>query len=269
MDDHIFVISRSTKSVFVYEGQEPFDLVKEIPVPQVKSPWDVVGSVRSNRLYITDQENFCIWSLSLEKVAKEGWFSGTSYEHPLTLWLTDITEPYTLSLSRDGGVLLLRGGGSPRLEKYLPSAALEQSIVLPPDAEDPRHLVETSAGTYVVSYGWSGTPHQGIVELDAGGRVIRTQDPLYEWQRLKNPYHLAIDDDDRVFVADFYNNRLLLLVANGNGWDMRTVLDEARNGVVKPHRLALSSSSSSIGGRLILVHNDGQSVDVYNLIQSL
>lgn len=266
MDDHIFVISRSTRSIFVYEGREPFDLVKEIPVPQVKSPWDVVGSPRSNSLYISDQENSCIWSLSLEKVAKEGWFSGTSYEHPLTLWLTGITEPYTLSMSRDGGVLLLRGGGSPRLEKYLPSAAiLERSVDLPPEAEDPRHLLETSAGTYVVSYGWSGTPHQGIVELDPGGRVIRTQDPLYEWQRLKNPYHLAIDAEDRVFVADFYNNRLLLLVANGNGWDTRTVLDEARDGVVKPHRLAIGSG----GSLLVLVHNDGQAVDVYNVTQSL
>ena len=42
-------------------------------------------------------------------------------------------------------------------------------------------------------------------EVDVAGQVLST------FTDVKDPYHLSTDSEDHVFVADCYNNRILLL----------------------------------------------------------
>lgn len=261
VDDNIYVLSESLGSVLVYQARDPFGLIKKIGIPEIKSPWDMVGSSESSCLYISDKDTSCVWKVTLTEVEKEGWFLNERHEHLVSRWLCGIRDPHTMSLSNDGTMLLLVSGSPPLLETYDHDSTLIQSLELPLDVvEDPRHALETTSGTYIVSFGWSGTKTQGIVELTSDGRVLRTNEPLYDWERLKNPHHLAMDAENRVFVADFYNNRVLLLDSNLH-WDQREVLTEDKDGISKPHRLSLDRSNK----QLIVAHSDGARVDVYTL----
>lgn len=260
VDDKIYVLSGSIGSVLVYQARDPFSFIDEIAIPEITSPWDIAGSSESSCLYISDKDTSCVWKVSLTEVEKDGWFGSERYEHLVSRWLCGISEPHTLSISNDGTMLLLLVGNPPRLETYDHDSTLIRSLELPLDVEDPRHALESSTGTYVISYGWSGTKTQGLVELASDGRVLRTNEPLNEWQQLKNPHHLAIDAENRVYVADFYNNRVLLLDSNLH-WDQREVLTEDKNGISKPHRLSLDRDNK----HLIVAHSDGGKVDVYTL----
>jgi hypothetical protein len=64
-----------------------------------------------------------------------------------------------------------------------------------------RHTMETWRGTFIVC-------HTQVVEVNDSGHVIRVYS---DQQQLDWPFYLALDSDGRVFVADYYKHRVLLL----------------------------------------------------------
>ena len=163
-----------------------------------------------NVLYVSDLTGKCLWKITIE----------TDDQHQNVIkWLTLDYQPFTLSMSGGGQVLVNSHTGS-ILRIYGSNAELRQSIQLPRDVEKPIHAVETSVGNFIILHWWmdekaaesgrNGEWLRVISELSRDGQiVVRRFIPSNE--ALISPRYFSLDSDDRVFAADTDNGRLILL----------------------------------------------------------
>lgn len=108
---------------------------------------------------------------------------------------------------------------------YGSDAELIRSIQLPAEIAPHRQAVETSFGNVIVIHKWTDDKDAEsepnifervikwiVSELSSDGQmVIRRFIPSTETQKLNFPTYLSLDSDDRVFVTDDTNNRIILL----------------------------------------------------------
>ena len=108
------------------------------------------------------------------------------------------------------------------------------------DMRQLKHAVETSRGTFIVAY---HKPSVQVSEIDTYGAVMRIySDEL----TICGPRYLAIDPDDRVFVAGYTAGQVLLL-------NSRLELEA---GLLDKHSDQLMDCPS----RLSYAHDEGQLV---------
>jgi len=102
------------------------------------------------------------------------------------------------------------------------------------------HAVESPTGTFIVGLYNKQLKHAQVVEVNAGGEVLRQfSSPLGENQDL----HVAVDSHGNAFVADFDNHHILLLDADLSL--RRVIIDEHRLND-KPRRLCYREQSGQL-----------------------
>src|SRR6218665_1328542 len=150
--NEIFVLS-DRNVIRVLEDQSPFRLRRSMNIKQIIVPMDIGSSEKLNCLYVSDSLGQCIWKITKEK----------GDEYKVMKWLTTSHQPYTISVSIDGKLLMVNPY-SPFLTIYGSNAAIVRSIQLPTDIERPIHAVETSIGTFIILHSlrkkekhWSGS----------------------------------------------------------------------------------------------------------------
>jgi len=256
--------------IFVFEDRNPFRLQKKIKITEIKYLWDMVSSEKENCLYVTDYDKKCIWKITRE----------TDDQHKISKWLTTDYDPWTLSVFSDDQLLVVDALSS-ILMIYGSDAELIRSIQLPGYIIDPCHAVETSNGNLfilhtslcmdeVIDMGnfISGVEQKhrqwkarfDVSELTRDGQlVIRRFIPSNEIQQLKHPCYLLIDSDDRVFVADRYNDRVIILDSDLK-WNriLCPTKEKAETRILSPWRLCYDEKKK----QSIVV---GNGVDVYTL----
>src|SRR6218665_3782546 len=80
-----------------FNDRYPFRLQTEIKAEEINDPSDIVSSEKENCLYVSDYIQRCVWKITRE----------TDDTHKIIKWLTTDYEPRTMSVSRDGGLLML------------------------------------------------------------------------------------------------------------------------------------------------------------------
>ena len=190
-------------------------------------PWDVVACHETNNIYVADCVFRCIWRISAATDGGgrvEKWIPSSKNNSATTVTI----KPYSLSVTSRR---LLATSRNDELFIYGEDGAELKRIVPSGDAmEVLRHAVETLHGTIIVSH---LKPHPQVSEIDQDAKVIRTYGGKLE---LSDPRYLLTDSDGRVFVADYYNDRILLL--DGRLKLERVMLDAERHALVKrPWRL--------------------------------
>lgn len=253
LNDSLYVLCHQPNAVRVYEcnDDDAFPFQRQILLQLIVQPWDIAASSRSNCLYVTDSHNRCVWKI------KE------SCGSQVAKWLHDASSlQFTLSVTSNGQVLLVTGG-APRLslELYTPDAELARSIRLPGHVFSPVHAVVTTSGNFVVIYGWWNSKRWGICKLNSEGETVRQFRPMNDSQQLNCPWHLALDEDDGVFVADYENNRVIVLDSDLS-W-VKILLSQDNDGLTEPWRLLYYA-----GSRKLLVVAHLHKVDVYALTQT-
>lgn len=215
--NEIYVLCQSTAGnvIRVFEDQTPFSLQRKIELKEIKSPHDIGSGERENCLYISDLELKCVWKITRE----------TDDKHTIIKWLVTDYQPLTLSVSNDGQLLVINHSSS-MLMLYESDARLSKSIQLPRNIEKPCHALKTSSGNFIVLHEWTQTEEEedngsharprtdrrSISELTEDGQnIIRTFSPLNETITITCPFYISLDSDDRVFVADGWNHRVILL----------------------------------------------------------
>lgn len=197
--------------IYVFEGQDPFCLQKKLDISYSKRPYDLQSCEKENCIFVSDSRINCIFRVTRE----------TGEEKPLKLVDHD---PRNLSVSSDGQVLVINRSQPTCLTIFRPGAKHFRSIELPRDVGYPViHAVETSTGNFIIlsrlekieekklSVGTDRIKN-GICEVTGDGQtVIRRLIPSSEMLMLNSNSYLALDDDDRVFVADNGNGRVILL----------------------------------------------------------
>jgi len=143
----------------------------------------------------------------------------------------------------------------------------------------PLHAVETPSEHFIILHShkqdvvgetaqsrqkWKETFTVSKVTRD-GRLVVRRFVPQNETQELNHPCYLALDSDDRVFVADGENERVILLNSDLN-W-IRSICwtkDENDAEISMPHRLCYDK----VEKQLIVAGNiDGEGVNIYSVDQ--
>lgn len=261
--------------IHVFEDQNPFRFQKEIVDKEIKTLWDIVSSEKEDCLYSCDNTAKCIW-----KITKEA-----DGQYKLIKSLTTDYQTDTMSVSSDGRLLMIKHPSS-TLMIYGSDAELIQAIQLPRDFKTPSHAVETSTGNFIISHRWeegdyeettdereqfvgkdigsSGRRMYAVSELSRDGQtVIRRFIPSNEAQQLNRPEYLSLDSEDRVFVADLGNDRVVLLDSDLK-WD-RIIYSSAEESeemrIPQPGRLCYDKDMK----QLIVAEYFGSKVNVYNL----
>lgn len=200
----IFVVGRRTDCVKGYSAGYPYKHRLDIRIRGMQWPRDMVSCEASCRLFVVDNhpQNSCIWQIDMT--------SGV----PVTArWITMDYEPWKLSGTSSRLVVTPWRGEA--LYVYGGRGELLQTVPMAPFSAA-RHGVETSLGTFIVGH-FDGPEaeeqHDRVSEFQVDGHVTRAlghrrgSGP----NQLSDPYHLALDARDRVLVADYNNQRVLLL----------------------------------------------------------
>src|SRR6218665_3462800 len=209
--NEIYVLGQSL--FLVFEDRTPFLFRRKIEFKETLCPYEIGSSEKENCLYVADQEANCIWKIT----------GGDQYN--TSKWLTTDSAPLNMSLSSKDQLMVITESSS-TLSIYGSNAELIQSIQLPRDIIDPTHAVEKSIGNFISLHEWmtdttgenGSRERQWIVsELTRDGQiVVRRFIPRNETQKLNRPEHILLDSNDRVFIADTRNHRVILLDSDLN-----------------------------------------------------
>jgi hypothetical protein len=167
-----------------------------------------------------------------------------------------------MSVTADGRLLMV-GEDPLRLDIYGSDSRLVHSVDLPGDMCEPRHAVETTRNTFVISHGWVDSPLHRVCEVTGEGRLLRafggksgTGD-----DQLDGPIHLAINMSNKVYVADLSNNRVLMLDETLER--SKIVFTADKNDIDQPWCLCYVADSSSMDK--LLVGQLSKRADVYGV----
>ena len=93
---------------------------------------------------------------------------------------------------------------------------LLRELMVPSDVINPWHAIQTRSGQFIVCHGSSmlGDPvHRVCMMSDDGRHIVHSHGGQRgtDTGQYHVPYHLAVDDNEFVFVADVNNRRVTLL----------------------------------------------------------
>jgi len=162
--------------------------------------WDMTCSMRDDCLYMS---NFKMKKLHKVIVA------GLSAE----LTLNDF-EPRGLAVMSNGNLLVTCRSPNALLEVDGDGGGvIVNTILLPKSVEVPWHAVQLSTGNFAVCHGCGLKRQHGVSIVERSGHVTRSYGNKCgsRSDQLNVPCHLAVDEDDFIFVADCFNKRVTLL----------------------------------------------------------
>jgi len=188
--------------------------------------YDVITYLLQRRLTVPDAPHFT--------VPDAGWFTDmTSCEHNRCVYIGANYAKRVHRLDVQGAVTRWAVNDSPeglsvnaahnvlvtcpdvrKIKEFCSHGDLLRELTLPDDVIHPWHSIQTRSGQFIVCHGDLSNPVQRVCMISADGRHIvhshggqRGSDT----DQYDGPYHLAVDDNEFVFVADYYNRRVALL----------------------------------------------------------
>ena len=206
LENKIYVVCRKSNKVHVFQDQEPFDEVEEerIQIEGMADPWDISASQVSRTIFISDNDNRCLWKVHVPDGTLSRWEMDG---RPETLSITPSDELLVVVDREDHHDLIIFG---------CLDVNRSESIQLPSDVKKIAHAVQSTNGNILMSYSTEDSPDVFLIsELSSNGRnFIRTYDHRFGiWKRNWQPGHLSLNVDGNVFVADLRQKRIYMMNA--------------------------------------------------------
>ena len=239
VEDKIYVLDdiSYTPVIRVYENQIGFAFIEGILLEGGRGN-DIIYSNESKNVYISDFEGNCIWVLT------------TLGKHRTRRWLDHLTKPDTLSLSNEGHLLVLRDwkfDRSAQLEIYSLNATLIRLLPLPDDVRVLHHVVQTSAGNFIICHAHKDSGLFIISELANNGSLLKRFHPRNKSEELNQPLYMSLDsDNNRLFVADYFNDRVILFDSTDLTWSQVVVSRKENSAISHPSRLLYDSEKKRL-----------------------
>jgi len=101
-----------------------------------------------------------------------------------------------------------------KVKEFSSHADLLRELTLPDDVVHPRHAIQTRNGELIVSHGRTTDTVHRVCKIGADGRdVVQSHGGQRgpDIGQYDVPIHLAVDDNEFVFVVDVFNRRVTLL----------------------------------------------------------
>jgi len=120
---------------------------------------------------------------------------------------------------------------------------INKKILLDETIDLPWHAVQLSTGNFAVCHGSGTNMEHRVCTVDRSGRIIRSfgSGSGSDKFQLNVPCHLAVDENDFIFVADCLNERVVLLTPKLNFVDY--VIENMDS---RPQRLYLDRNSKDL-----------------------
>jgi len=175
-----------------------YRLQRCLTVPNARGFNDMTSCEHCLCLYIADPVVACIHRLDLQ---------GNAQQWPVA------DKPVGLSVNADHN-LIVTCIEVRKIKEFNPRGELVRDVVLPRDVINPLHAIQLTSGEFIVCHGFIGDAVHRVCRISPDGRHVvqshggqRGSDTgQYDW-----PRHLAVDDNEFVFVVHINNCRVTLL----------------------------------------------------------
>jgi len=175
-----------------------YRLQRCLTVPNAHSFTDMTSCEHNRCVYIGGYNGDCVHRLDVQGA--------------VTRW--DVNDsPQGLSVNAAHNVLVSCFFVS-KIKEFSSHGDLLRELTLPDDVITPWHAIQTRSGQFIVCHGDGYDPVHRVCMISADGRHIvhshggqRGSDT----DQCNEPFHLAVDDNEFVFVADRVNRRVTLL----------------------------------------------------------
>jgi len=101
-----------------------------------------------------------------------------------------------------------------KIKEFSPRGELVRDVILPDDVISPLHAIQLTSGQFIVCHGDLDDPVHRVCKISSDGRhVVQSHggQPGPAAGQYNEPHHLAVDDNEFVFVVDGNNKRVTLL----------------------------------------------------------
>jgi len=175
-----------------------YRLQRCLTVPDARDFIDMTSCEHNRCMYIGDSDVECVHRLDVQGA--------------VTRWAVNDT-PRGLSVNAAHNVLVTCDIVT-KIKEFSSRGDLLRELTLPDDVIWPRHAIQTRSGQFIVCHGYFGDPVHRVCMISADGRHIvhsHGGQPGSDTDQYGVPIHLAVDDNEFVFVADLDNRRVTLL----------------------------------------------------------
>ena len=198
LGDEVFVLrAKGCDEVNVYDVIT-YRLVRCITVPNARGFGDMISCEHYHYVYIADPFVMCIHRVDVQGDA--------------THWAVN-DEPARLSVTKAHNVLVTCCDVR-KIKEFSSHGALLREMTLPDDVINPWHAIQLTTGQYVVCHGTVGDAIHRVCVMSADcTHIVHSHGGQCgsDTSQYDVPRHLAVDDNEFVFVVDFYNRRVTLL----------------------------------------------------------
>lgn len=241
LNNELYVLrQRHINQVDIYSATD-FNPLRPLSVPGLESTCftDLASCAKQKCLYMSDFCNSCIHRVGLD--------------HSVRRWLVQ-KGPWGLKVTRNGSLLVTcsdeAGKNGKLIELVGDSGKPLREVTLQADIVSPWHATLLDNGRYLVCHGYMHTKSR-LTQDTGEGKVIGSNTG-----ELKEPRHLAVDDDGFVLVADSWNDRIAVFDPSLN-----YVCDVMGHMPSRPERLCFDEVTRRLyvgqsGGVIIVVQLD-------------
>jgi len=175
-----------------------YSLLRRITVPNIRGFNDMTSCNHYRCVYISDHLMDCI-----HRLASQG---------GVTQWPVK-DKPGGISVNKAHDVLVVCPFVR-KIKEFSTDGKLLRELTLRDDVINPWHAIQLTSGQFVVCHGGCGDAVNRVCIISADGKkTVRAHGGKRGsgTGQYNEPRHLAVDDNEAVFVVDLYNRRVTLL----------------------------------------------------------
>ena len=195
----IYLLRRKQRDQVEVYDVVTYRLLGCLTAPNLASSNDITSCEHYQCAYISDYDGKCVHRLDAQNAAFTRW----TVEH----------RPWGLSVNPSHNVLVTCPDVR-KIKKFSSHGDLLLELTLPDDVVNPWHTIQTRNDEFVLCHGEMGEAVHRVCKISADGRHIvhsHGGQPGPDHDQYDVPFHLAVDRDEFVFVADCGNRRVRLL----------------------------------------------------------
>ena len=200
LEDEVYLLrGKDVDHVEVYNAIN-YRLLRCLSVPNARSFNDMTSCKHFLCLYIADPGVDCVHRLDLQ---------GKAAQWPVN------DEPWGLSVNADHNVIVMCRTVH-KIKEFSSRGDILREVTLPDDVHNSLHSIQLTNGQFIVCHGSNrrGAPIHRVCKISKDGCQVLESHGEQGGSSIGQydvPRHLAVDDNEFVFVVDLGNRRVTLL----------------------------------------------------------
>jgi len=208
LDDEIYLLrNKERDQIEVYDAIN-CRLLRCLTVPNCRGVNDMTICAHNRCMYIADVTAKCVHRLRLTlTLARKLGLQRTATQWPVN------DKPRRLSVNKSHNVLVTCPVVR-KIKEFSSDGNLLRELTLPDDVITLWHAIQLANGEFIVCHGGEDDAVHRVCKMRADGRYI-VHSHGGQWgsdtDQYNGPIHLAVDNNEFVFVVDANNRRVTLL----------------------------------------------------------